>query len=177
MISRSTNGSSCVRESISVTRTPSAAKMHAYSSPMTPAPTTTSERGSSLDVQQVVAGEDVLAVARRKRIVHRRRPDRDDDHRGADLLDHALRARARRPQAMRIRERGLRGEDVDAVAHQLMAGDVDLVADHVIDAEQQVAHRDVLLDRVRGAVNPALAVAGKPQRRLAQRLARDACRC
>src|SRR5262249_4808783 len=77
------------------------------------------------------------------------------------------------PHPVRIDERRLRRENVDAVAHQLVPRDVDLVADHVIDPEQQIAHRDVLLDRVGGAVETALAVSRQPQRRLAQRLARD----
>src|SRR6516162_3937835 len=45
-ISWSTNGSSRWRLSIRVTRTPSAAKMLAYSQPITPAPTTANVRGS-----------------------------------------------------------------------------------------------------------------------------------
>ena len=46
-ISASTKGSSRGRLSISVTRTPSAANMLAYSHPTTPAPTTARVRGGS----------------------------------------------------------------------------------------------------------------------------------
>ena len=54
-----------------------------------------------------------------------------------------------------------------------MPGHVDLVADDVVDTKEQVAHRDVLLHGVRGAIDPALPVSREAERRLAERLARD----
>jgi len=75
------------------------------------------------------------------------------------------------PEGMRPHKRAFRGQHFDAVAHQLVARDVNFVADHMVGAEQQVIHRDVLLDGVRRAVHPALAVAGEVQHGLAQRLA------
>jgi hypothetical protein len=126
--------------------------------------------GQLFDPQQIVAGEDVLTVAWRKRVVHGRRADGDDDERGADLLNDSLRHQLE-PQPVRIDERCRGDENVDAIAHQLMPSHVDLVADHVIDAEKEVAHRDVLLDRVRRPVDAALTIAGETQRRFAEGLA------
>ena len=51
------------------------------------------------------------------------------------------------------------GRHVHAIALELVARHVQLVADHVVDAEQQVGHRDVLLDGVRSAVQAVLAIA------------------
>src|SRR5262245_38492777 len=54
-----------------------------------------------------------------------------------------------------------------------MARHVNLVADHVVGSEQQVAHSDILFDSVRRTVQPALAVAREVQGGLAQGLAED----
>jgi hypothetical protein len=51
-----------------------------------------------------------------------------------------------------------------------MAGDVDFVLDHPVGAEQQILHRDVLLDGVGSAIEFARAVAAKLERGLAQGL-------
>ena len=64
-------------------------------------------------------------------------------------------------------------EQLDAVAHQLGAHDLDLLADHVLGAGQQVGRGDLLLDPVAGAVQLALAHPGQVDDRLAQRLRRD----
>ena len=48
-----------------------------------------------------------------------------------------------------------------------------LVRDDLVGADQQVLHRDVLLDPVRRAVELARAEAGEVEHRLAQRLRRD----
>jgi hypothetical protein len=125
-----------------------------------------------LDTQQVIAGEDVLAVARRKRVVHGRRAHRDHDDRGAGFLNESVRHELK-PDAMRIRERGVSGENVDVVAHQLVPGDVDLVADDMVHPKEQIAHRDVLLDGIRRTVDSALAVAGQTKRGFPERLAGD----
>ena len=49
---------------------------------------------------------------------------------------------------VRIDEAGLSTQDLDLIAHELMASDVDLVAYDVIGAKEQVGHGDALLDRV-----------------------------
>jgi hypothetical protein len=119
-----------------------------------------------IEAQQVVAREHMLSVARRERILHRRRPDGDDDGPGRDLVTAAI-GNLLETNTVRVDERSARGENVDVVPHQLMAGHVDFVADDMIDAKQQVAHRDVLLDRVRRAVDPALTISGESKRGLA----------
>jgi len=63
--------------------------------------------------------------------------------------------------------------EVDAVAHQLRADDVLLLADDVAGARQQVAGGDLLLDAVAGPVQFALAHPGQVDDGLAQRLGRD----
>ena len=51
----------------------------------------------------------------------------------------------------------------DVVAHELVTCHVDLVANHAVSAEPQVVHRNILLDRVRCAVQFAFTVARKIQ--------------
>ena len=64
IISRSMKSRIWSRGSISVTGTSSAEKIVAYSTPMTPAPTTVRLRGSALEIEDVVAVEDAVAVER-----------------------------------------------------------------------------------------------------------------
>ena len=63
-LARPRTGSSRGRLSISVTRTPSAAKMLAYSQPITPAPTTVSVRGSFSSRRMSSLVKIALAVER-----------------------------------------------------------------------------------------------------------------
>jgi hypothetical protein len=53
-----------LRFSISVTRTPSTANMQAYSTPMTPPPTTIKRFGQHVQAKNLVAVDDGLAVHR-----------------------------------------------------------------------------------------------------------------
>ena len=55
-----------------------------------------------LDAQEIVARENVLTVTRRERVMHDRRPHRDDDGRGGRLADGAV--RELEPDAVRIHE-------------------------------------------------------------------------
>ena len=175
MISLSTNGSRRWRLSISVTRTPSAANMLAYSRPMTPAPTTVSVRGSCVQPQNVVAAADALPIEGDVRVARGFGAGGDHDLAGGDVTHRARAVLVDVGQAdgVRIDERRLGGEHLDLVAHQLVARDVDLVAHDVIGAEQQILHGDVLLDRVRRAVQTAQPIARQMQDRLAQGLARN----
>ena len=151
---------------------PSAAKMLAYSQPITPAPTTARVRGKPIEIEDVVAGEDAFAVERDVRSAGVFRPGGDDDF---ARLDRARTGAVDIVEADRVgRGKGRLGrKQFDIVAHQLMAGHVDLVLDHPVGAKQQVLHRDVLLDSVGGAVEFPRAIAAKLERRLAQRLRRD----
>ena len=62
---------------------------------------------------------------------------------------------------------------LDAVAQELMAGDVDLVAHHRFDAKKQIRQRDLFFNLVRFAIEGVLAIAGKVKHRLAHGLAGD----
>src|SRR5215469_8734809 len=133
-ISASTKGSSRSRLSISVTRTPRAAKMLAYSQPITPAPTTAN-----------------VLVKRNMRIASRFRPDGNDNVARGDG--------ARRPPVDMIKTNGIgsnkgsfRGDELDIVAPQLMAHDVDFMLDHPVGADQEILDRNMLLDGVGDAV-------------------------
>ncbi len=68
-ISRSTNGSSSARVSTSVTDSPSAAKIDAYSTPMTPAPRTIIDRGirgrrSTVVLSNTVSSSNAMSAGR-----------------------------------------------------------------------------------------------------------------
>jgi len=125
-----------------------------------------------LHPQQIIGCEDAFAVATTIRITDRRRTDRDHNMGGRHLLSHAFLEQIE-ANAMRIDERRTGVEDVDVISQQLMACDVDFVVNDLIHAEQEIPHRDVLLDGIGRAVNAAFPIAGQPERRLAQRLARN----
>jgi hypothetical protein len=128
--------------------------------------------GEVLESDDVVAGEDVLPVEGDVRVARSVGAGCHHDHLGADVVVPVA-VGVGQSQRVRAREGCLGGEDLYPVAHELVAGHVDLMADHVVGAEEQVLHRDVLLDAVRGAVEPLLPVAGEVDHRLAQRLAGD----
>ena len=65
---------------------------------------------------------------------------------------------------------GMAGEQFDAVAHQLAAHHLDLFADDVLGAGQQVSRGDLLLHPVTRAVHLALVEPGQVHHGLAQRL-------
>ena len=66
-------------------------------------------------------------------------------------------------EANRIRrgKGSLRGEQLDIVAHQLMASDVKLVMNYPVGPRQQILDRDVLLYGVGCAIKFPGAIAGK----------------
>ena len=84
-ISESQNGSSSRRVSMTVTFVPTAANIDAYSMPITPAPTTTSDCGISLEVEDAVRVEDRLLVELDARGPHGPAAGRDHD---AVRIDH-----------------------------------------------------------------------------------------
>ena len=71
---------------------------------------------------------------------------------------------------MRVEEPGVPDQQVDAVAHQLIAHHVDFLADHVLGAGEQVGRGDLFLDAVTRAVQFTLVHAGEVEDRFAQRL-------
>ena len=78
-ISGSQKSSICGRFSTRVTRVPSAANIEAYSTPITPAPTTTREFGNVLQLEDLVRVEDPLAVELDVARPGRNRPGGDHD--------------------------------------------------------------------------------------------------
>jgi len=74
------------RFSMSVTGTPSAENIDAYSMPMTLPPTTGHRTGHRLEPDHVVARDHDLAVGRNARGRHRVGPDRDDDLLAAEYV-------------------------------------------------------------------------------------------
>ena len=120
-----------------------------------------------IQLEQAIAGEDRLAIKRDAGGLGHGRAHRDHD---AARRQFVLAFLAHKVEVHRvlIDDGGDAGEKLDAVALQLMPADLDLVANHVVGAQQQVVHRDVFFDHVRGAVDRALAEAGEMQHRLAQ---------
>src|SRR5215210_5701424 len=74
---------------------------------------------------------------------------------------------------MRILEARRPRQDLDPVASELRADDVDLALDHPARAHRQVLDRDLLLDPVALPVDIALAQTGEVDDRFTQRLGRD----
>jgi hypothetical protein len=128
--------------------------------------------GEAVQDHRVVAGEDAPAVEGDVRVPRRGGPRGDDDVAPGQGLA-SVAPRLVHDDRVRVEERAVAGVEVHAVAHELVAHHVDLVAHDVVGAEAQVLDADVLLDRVRGSVEPALAVAAEGHRRLAQGLRRD----
>ncbi len=125
-----------------------------------------------VELQDVVAGENPLAIERNVRRTGGFRPGGDDD---LFCGDRAGRSAVDIIEAKSVgRHEGCRRcDELDIIAHQLMAGDVDFVLDHPVGAKQQILHRDVLFDGIGGAVKFPRAIAAKFERRLAQSLGRD----
>jgi hypothetical protein len=93
-------------------------------------------------VQEIVAREDESAVDVSVGVRCRRRADRDDDPIRRQVVMRVI--LVLNANAPRVHERRGAAEDVDVVASQLMARDIDFVADDLIDAEEQIAHRHPL---------------------------------
>ncbi len=158
--------------SIRVTRTPSAAKMLAYSSADHPGADHGEGPRQLAQPQDVVAGQHVVAVEGHVRIAGARGAHRDHDV----VRAHAALAAPRRvldAHRVLVLEGRVADDDLDVVAQQLGPGDVHLAAHDVIGAHQQVLHRDAVLGGVGGAVHVVQAPPRQVHGGLAQGLARD----
>ena len=91
----------------------------------------------------------------------------------ADLCARRAVAGRRPATVCGSRNRPVPADEVDAVADQLVADDLDLAADDVLGAAEQVGDGDVVLDPVVLAVELALVHAGQVEHGLAQGLGRD----
>ena len=125
-----------------------------------------------IELQHVVTGENPLSIERDMRVAGGFRPGGDDDllcldRAGGGAVDVVEADGVRRDKGCRRRDQ------LDIIAPQLVAGDVDLVLDHPVGAKQQILHRDVLFDGIGGAVKFPRTIAAKFERRLAQGLGRD----
>ncbi len=172
-ISPSTNSRRRGRLSTSVTSTPRAANIDAYSTPMTPAPTTIIVRGRSLSAEDAVGVQDRLAVHGDPG--RRRGPRARRDH---DLVRLDLRRglEARHRERVRRREPRGSGDQRDAVSPHLGADDLDLALDDGRASEEEVLGGDVLLHGVGRAVHPALGEAREVEHGFAEGLRRDRAR-
>src|SRR5262249_31123336 len=132
--------------------------------------------GQAVQAEDVIATADLLAVEGDVFLARDFGARGDNNVRGRHIAHGAGAAAVGavdlgQPNQVRLDEGRLGGEDLDLVAHQLVARYVNFVTDNVVGAEQQVLHGDVLLDRVGGAVQLVQAVAAQVQHRFTQRLA------
>ena len=118
-------------------------------------------------MKNVVAGEDPPAVERDVRVAGVFAANRQNDVTGPN--------RAGGPPIDIIETNGVPTEkarfgsdQLDVIASQLVAHHVDLMLDHPVGADQEILHRDVLLDRVGGSVEFAGAISGKLEHNLAK---------
>ena len=170
--SGSQNSSICGRFSTTVTRVPSAANIEAYSIPITPAPTTTSDPGTRCSFS--TASESITWSSSNSTSGGRAgRVPVAITMFAAVTVSLSPRASPRDDDGVLVLEAGGAAEDVDVVAQQLVADHLDLPADHVRGAGQQVGDGDLGLDPVAGAVHVALGEPGQVEHGLAQRLGRD----
>ena len=145
--------------SSNVTSIASAANMVAYSIPITPAPTTASERGQARELQNVVAREHALVVDGDAGRNPGRRAGGDDDERPVQLL------RAVRPvddDVVRPLEARRARHQHDVIALELRAHDLALAPHDHVRAHEQFLGGD-LPDVERVAVEGG-AGAGRPGR-------------
>ena len=173
-ISPSTKSRRRGRLSTSVTSTPRAANIDAYSTPMTPAPTTIIVRGRSLRPRMPSESMIVSPSTATPGGVAGRRARRDHDLVRLDL-GRGLEARHRQ----RVGRRELRGpgDQRDAVSPHLGADDLDLALDDGRASEEEVLGGDVLLHGVGRAVHPALREARAGRARPPGRSSRGSCPC
>ena len=160
------------RFSTMVTLVPSAANIDAYSTPITPAPTTTIDAG--IDWRSRMPSESSTRCSSNSTPSGR-----------AGLVPVAMtmyspltvvRSPRERSSTRRVcssRNRPSAGDQIDPVAHQLVAHRFGLFADDVAGSRQQVGRCDLVLDPIARAVELALVHPGQVQNRLAQRLRRD----
>ena len=170
--SGSQNSSICGRFSTTVTRVPSAANIEAYSIPITPAPTTTSDPGTRCSFS--TASESITWSSSNSTSDGPGRAGPGGDHDvGRGDRRRVAAGLAAHDHGVLVLEPGGAAEDVDVVAQQLVADHLDLPADHVRGPGQQVGDGDLGLDPVAGAVHVALGEPGQVEHGLAQRLGRD----
>ncbi len=72
---------------------------------------------------------------------------------------------------MGIEKSGRSEQDVDIIAVELGHGDVNLGADHVLNAEGQIGHRDFVFQPVIDAIDVLIEIARQVQHRFPHRLA------
>ena len=168
----SQKSSICSRFSTSVTRVPSAAKIDAYSTPITPAPTTTIESGT---VSKVRIWSESSTRAPSNSTFRGRAGTVPVAITILSAVQRPVRRRALDVDRQRVRvdEAGHAGDQLDVVAQQLRADHLGLATDHVLQPGQQVGDRDVFLDPVARAVQVAQLHAGQVEHGLAQSLRRD----
>ena len=131
--------------------------------------------GEVVEVQNIIADEDAVAVKGNVRVLGGNGADGDHDIVGCHVAVAAS-PHVGEPHRVRVEKGRLRRDDLHPVAHELGADDVNLVGHDMVGAEEQVGDGDVLLDSVGRPVQPALAVARQVQDGLAQRLAGDRSR-
>src|ERR1700756_103402 len=118
-------------------------------------------------MESVVAGEDSPAVQRDVRVAGVFAADGQNDVMGPNG--------AGGPPIDIVETNGVPTEkarfgpyELDVVAPQLMTHHIDLMLDHPVGADQEILHRDVLLDGVGGSVEFAGAVPRKLEHNLAK---------
>jgi hypothetical protein len=145
--------------------------MLAYSQPITPAPITVSVRGNSSN-----ASMSSLAKTHRPSngmgIASCLAAGRYEYGLSGNC---ALALSVGKSEAHGVRiDKGTQGHlQFDAIAQELMSHHVDLVGYHRIHAGQQIFHSDLLLDRVRNAVDQMFAITRQVHQRFPQRFAGD----
>ena len=127
--------------------------------------------GKIIHLQDLVAVDDGLAVHRDFGRDRRLGSGRDDE--GLRLVIGDRAGGAGDAQMRGIDKRAGAAVDVDAVARKLRLGDVDFGLDHVLDPEEQVRHRDLVLHAIVDAVDVLVIEAGEVQHGFAHGLARD----
>ena len=149
---------------MSVTRTPSTANMQAYSTPTTPPPTTTRERGRAsrpriwslltmvLPLTGTLPETAGLAPTAMMMLLG---------------LERGVGLRALHAHLVGIDEAGDSVHHVDAVARELRFGHVDFGLDHRLHAEGKIRHGDLFLHPVVDAVDGAVVVTAEMEHGLA----------
>jgi hypothetical protein len=154
--SGSQNSSIVSRFSTTVTRVPSAANIDAYSMPMTPAPTTTMVSGTRSSAR--IPSESTTRSSSNSTWAGRLGTGRDDDLRRPD---HAAFAAAVDLHRVRVDKSRRTNEQIHVIAEQLRPHDLDLPADHVLRARQEVLDGNLLLHPVRLTVELAHRQSGQ----------------
>ena len=170
IVSRSTKSRTLGRASITVTLMFKAVTIDAYSSPMTPAPTTIRSRGNvsplrswSESMIRLPSSVTVGECAGRVPQAIRMRP----------AVTGRSRRRATTSSVVRVDEAGGARDGRDAVAGELRADDLELPLDDLLDAKSEVGDGDLAIDGVVLAVERPLLEAREIEDRLPQRLRGD----